>query len=90
MKTSQTISRTMNKTQLLEYLESNDPVDADQVADAMQLSYAAAAMALLRLVRQDLASRYVDPDTRLYEYELTPKGEARLSYFLEEEKDDER
>ena len=75
----------MNKTQLLEYLESNEPVDADQVADAMQLSYAAAAMALLRLFRQDLASRFIDPDTQLYVYELTPKGVARLSYFLEED-----
>ena len=75
----------MDKMQLLEYLDTNDFVDAEDVANAMQLSYSATAMALMRLVRQDLASRYKDPDTQIYVYELTAKGEARLNYFLEDE-----
>ena len=78
----------MDKIQLLEYLDSNDLVDADEVASAMQMSYSATAMALLRLVRQDLAARYRDPDTQHFVYESTPKGEARIDYFLEDERDD--
>ena len=78
----------MDKVQLLEYLDTNEHSDAEDVANAMQMSYSATAMALLRLVRQDLAARYIDPDTQLYLYEITPKGEARLDYFFEEEFDD--
>ncbi len=78
----------MDKIQLLEYLDTNDLVDADEVASAMQMSYSATAMALLRLVRQDLAARYRDPDTQHFIYETTRKGEARLDYFLEDEVDD--
>ena len=78
----------MDKIQLLEYLDMNDLVGVDEVASAMQMSYSATAMALLRLVRQDLAARYRDPDTQHFVYESTPKGEARLDYFLEDERDD--
>ena len=79
----------MDKMQLLEYLDSNEHADADEVASVMEMSYSATAMALLRLVRQDLAAREQDPDSQLYVYELTPKGEARLDYLLEAEIDDE-
>ena len=78
----------MDKIQLLEYLDTNDLVGVDEVASAMQMSYSATAMALLPLVRQDLAARYRDPDTQHFVYESTPKGEARLDYFLEDERDD--
>ena len=76
--------KTIDKIQLLEYLDSNEHADADEVASVMEMSYSASAMALLRLVRQDLASRYQDLDTQLYVYELTPKGEARLNYLRDE------
>ena len=79
----------MNKIELLEYLDSHEPTDADDIADVMQMSYSATAMTLLRLVRQDLSARHRDPDTELYVYEITPKGEARLDYFLENELDDD-
>ena len=78
----------MNKIELLEYLDSHEPADADEIADLMQMSYSATSMALMRLVRQDLATRQRDADTQLYLYEITPKGEARLDYFLEEDFDD--
>ena len=78
----------MNKIDLLQCLDSHVPTVADEIADVMQMSYSATAMALMRLVRQDLAARQVDPDTQLYLYEITPKGEARLDYFLEVEIDD--
>ena len=75
----------MNKIELLEYLDSHEPTDADAIADLMQMSYSATAMALMRLVRQDLAARHRDPETQRYLFEITPKGEARLDYFLEED-----
>ncbi len=79
----------MNKIELLEYLDSHDPTDADDIADVMQMSYSATAMALMRLVRQDLAARFRDSDSDLLRYQITPKGEARLDYFLEGEFDDD-
>ena len=78
----------MDKIQLLEYLDTNEHQDADQIASVMDMPYSATAMALMRLVRQDLAARYKDPETQLYIYELTPKGEVRLDYLLESEFDD--
>lgn len=79
----------MSKIELLEYLDSHEQLDADEIADMMQMSYSAAAMALVRLVRQDLAARHRDPYSHVYLYELTPKGEARLDYLIEAEIDDE-
>ena len=79
----------MDKIQLLEFLDTNEHQDVDQIASVMDMSYSATAMALLRLVRQDLAARHIDPDTQHLVYEITPKGEARLDYFLEGEFDDE-
>lgn len=78
----------MNKIDLLEYLDANKRKDAYEIADVMHMSYSATAMALIRLVRQDLVTRCIDPDTQLYIYEITRKGEARLDYFLEGELDD--
>ena len=79
----------MNKVELLEYLDSHECAESDDVAQAFELTYAAAAMALMRLVRQHLVARYIDTDTQLYVYEITPKGEARLDYFLAVEADDD-
>ena len=78
----------MDKQELLEYLDLNGYEEAEEVANARRMSDSATAMALMRLVRQDLAARHRDPDTQLYVYEITPKGEARLDYFLEDEFDD--
>ena len=79
----------MDKIQLLDYLDTNKHQDADQIASVMDMSYSATAMALMRLVRQDLAIRYKDPESELYVYELTPKGEARLDYLRDEEMEEE-
>lgn len=78
----------MDKCELLEFLDLNEHIEADDVARVFELTYSAAAMALMRLVRQDLAARHKDPETQLYVYELTPKGKARLDYLLEDEFDD--
>ena len=79
----------MDKQELLEYLDLNEHVAAEEVANAMQMSYSATAMALMRLVRQDLAARHINPGSQLFVYEITPKGEARLDYFLEDESYDD-
>lgn len=71
----------MDKHDLLAYLARVQQEDALEVACAFGVSYEAAAMALLRLVRQGLAARYLDSDSRLYWYELTPKGETRLDFL---------
>ena len=76
------------KLRLLQELDQSDCLEAHDIAEILGVSYSAASMALLRLVRQDLAARQRDPDTQLYVYEATPKGEARLDYFLEDELDD--
>jgi hypothetical protein len=51
------------------------------MASALDVPYATSAMAALRLVRQHLASRAVDPDRALYTYQLTDHGHARLAFF---------
>ena len=71
----------MTKMQLLQELDRADQPDAYDIADLLSVSYPAAAMALLRLVRQGLAARYLDPESGVYWYELMPKGEARLDYL---------
>jgi len=55
--------------------------DATEIADRFGLTHAAAAMALLRLARQGLVHRYVDPDDGCYFYELSERGHARVAFF---------
>lgn len=76
------------KFDLLQELDRHSFLDAQELAESLDVSYEAASMALLRLVRQNLARRYADSDSRLYVYQLTPKGELRLDHFLEDGFDD--
>ena len=73
----------MTKLSLLRELDRHAQPDARDMAVALGVSYSAAAMALLRLVRQGLVARFRDPESVLYWYELTAKGEARLEYLDE-------
>ena len=73
----------MTKLAFLKELDRLERPDAREIAVGLGVSYSAAAMALLRLVRQGLVSRYRDPESGLYWYELTAKGEARLDYLNE-------
>ena len=75
----------MTKHDLLAYLADAGMADAVEMANALGVSYATSAMALLRLVRQHLASRIVDPHRGLYAYQLTDHGHARLAFFEEEQ-----
>lgn len=71
----------MTKHNVLDYLADAGEAEAQDVADAFAIPYATAAMALLRLVRQNLASRFVDPGRGTYAYRLTDQGHARLVFF---------
>ncbi len=71
----------MTKHALLAHLSNVGEADAAEMAAALGIPYATSAMALLRLVRQHLASRVVDPHRGLYAYRLTDHGHARLAFF---------
>jgi len=75
----------MTKQDLLAYLADVGETDAAEMASALGVPYATSAMALLRLVRQHLASRLIDPHRGLYAYRLTDAGYARLAFFEDEE-----
>ncbi len=71
----------MTKFELLEFLAEHGDTDAHEVARAFDLPYAAAAMALLRLTRQGLVLRHIDPEDTVYVYALSERGAERLAYF---------
>ena len=71
----------MMKYELLAYLVKHGDVDAQEVAQAFELPYAAAAMALLRLSRQSLVKRYVDTERSVFWYRISRRGAARLTYL---------
>ena len=71
----------MSKHDLLQCLAQLHDAEAGEIAENLAVTYANAAMGLLRLARQGLAIRYEDPDTGLYRYALSAHGRARLAYF---------
>ena len=71
----------MTKHDLLEYFDDAGQADAHEVAQLFELPYATAAMALLRLTRQGLAQRYIEPESTVYWYALSDRGAERLAYF---------
>jgi len=71
----------MTKYDLLQHLADREETTAGEIAKAFRLTYSAAAMALLRLSRQGLVRRYLEPDAGLYYCELSERGRARLSFL---------
>ena len=71
----------MTKFELLAFLAQRGDADAHEVARAFDLPHAAAAMALLRLTRQGLVLRHIDPEDTAYVYALADRGVQRLTYF---------
>ena len=71
----------MTKPELLDHLARVGNTNAYEAADAFGLAYSAAAMALLRLTRQGLVVRSLDPESAMYWYTLTEEGEKRLAFF---------
>jgi transcription initiation factor IIE alpha subunit len=72
----------MSKVGLLELLHRADIVTADGVSAELGVERPAASMALLRLSRQGLARRWIDPDDSCLRYELSERGLQRLNYLL--------
>lgn len=71
----------MSKRQVLELLLATPDLDAATVAQHLACSAEAAGMSLLRLSRQHLVQRLFDPGDRLFYYQISPKGCARLHYW---------
>jgi DNA-binding MarR family transcriptional regulator len=71
----------MTKPELLRFLAECDGASGYEVAQTFDLPYPAAAMALLRVSRQGLVVRRLDPVSGLLWYRLTAQGAARLAYF---------
>ncbi len=71
----------MTKPQVLALLARHSDLDAASVAEELGATDAGAGMFLLRLTRQGLIQRAFDPQDRLYFYQLTAKGRARLAYL---------
>src|SRR5437879_1594287 len=71
----------LTKQILLNYLAQVGEGDAQEVARAFGVTYSVAAMGLLRLVRQGLASRRRHDEGAIYRYRLTERGQSRLMYL---------
>ena len=67
------------KRSLLTYLARAGEADAKDVASAFAVGYSVAAMGLLRLMRQGLASRKAERG--VYRYRLSERGQSRLAYL---------
>lgn len=74
----------MTKHDVLAALAEAGEAGAAEIAEALGVPYATGAMALVRLVRQGLAGRRLDPPRGTYSYWLTDHGHARLAFFEEE------
>jgi len=71
----------MTKQELLDHIADTETVTASDVAHEFDVSSFTAGMALLRLTRQGLLSRYLDSLTGGYWYRLTERGIARLDFL---------
>lgn len=69
------------KFAILSLLVTAAEIDAATAAEHLGSSPEAASMLLLRLTRQGLLRREIDPDRRAFFYSLTEKGKARWAYF---------
>ena len=78
------LKQSMNKEELLAYLRESQGVAGHRAARDMGVPYPTASMALLRLVRQGLAERFVDPDLGTFWYRLTDRGAERLTFLRSE------
>jgi DNA-binding MarR family transcriptional regulator len=74
-------AESLTKRTLLTYLAEAREAGARDVANAFGVDYPVAAMALLRLVRQGLASRDRDGERGVYRYRLSERGQSRLEYL---------
>lgn len=72
----------MSKIDLLQLLHRVDGATVDAVSAELGVERAAASMALLRLSRQGLVRRAIEPDDGCLHYGLSDRGLDRLNYLL--------
>lgn len=73
----------MTKVDVLELVGVHAGLSAEDLAGTLGVGRAAAAMALLRLLRQGLAWRWLEAGDALLRYALTERGAERLSYLTD-------
>lgn len=73
----------MAKVDVLELLGIHAGLSAEDLAGTLGVNRAAAAMALLRLLRQGLAWRWLEAGDTHLRYALTERGAERLSYLTD-------
>jgi len=78
------------KADVLAAVADHGEADAVEVADALGLTYEAAAMALLRAYRGGLLVRIGAPGLQGFRYSLTDKGTQRLEYLAGTRRDTAR
>ncbi|MFQ5932678.1 MAG: hypothetical protein ACE5MM_09730 [Nitrospiraceae bacterium] len=69
------------KIEILSIVAEQEAVQASEVAEALDITYEAAAMGLLRAYRAGLAARSGLRGTEVFRYSLTDKGWERLQYL---------
>jgi len=73
----------MTKADVLEVLASTDSLCGEEAADLLGVTRPTASMALLRLTRQGLATRWLeDADSRI-RYAISDRGRHRLAYLVD-------
>ena len=73
----------MTKVDVLELLGVHAGLSAEDVAGTLGVDRAAAAMALLRLLRQGFAWRWLEANDPHFRYALTERGAERLNYLTD-------
>ena len=71
----------LTKRDLLRYLAHAGETDAGGVAREFGVPYPVAAMGLLRLLRQGLATRLRSTEREVYLYRLSERGRSRMAYL---------
>ena len=75
----------MTKAHVLELLTSMESVCADEVADLLGVARPTASMALLRLARQGLATRWLEGTDPRIRYAISGRGRTRLAHLVDDQ-----
>jgi DNA-binding MarR family transcriptional regulator len=73
----------MAKVDVLELLTSMESVCAEEAADLLGVTRPTASMALLRLTRQGLATRWLETTDPRIRYAISERGRDRLAYLVD-------
>ncbi len=72
----------MTKADVLVVLTDMESLCADEVAGLLGVARRTASMALLRLVRQGLAARWLEGTDPRIRYAITSRGRGRLAHLI--------